>query len=113
MIDRQRLLKTIDLRTWKASVQAAIELATIGVADNETNKKRNIAAAVKRTAEKLGNTPTVCRASYIHPTVIEAYCDGVVIDRPRPRNARRRSLIAVDLEPEEAALLRLLEKYRK
>lgn len=102
-----------DFRTWGASVQAAIELAAQGVAESETEQKRNIVTAVKRTAEKLGNTPTVCRGSYIHPTVIDAYCDGVLIDHFRPRTSRRSSRIAAELEPEEAALLRLLERYRR
>ena len=66
-------------------------------------------AAVKRVAERLGNTPTVCRSCYIHPAVLEAYERGRSIEEFRPRRTRR--LIRgrqPEYTVEESALLKLL-----
>jgi DNA topoisomerase-1 len=47
-----------------------------------TGRKRAIARAVKEVAHYLGNTPAVCRASYIDPRVFDAYRAGRLIGRP-------------------------------
>lgn len=69
-----------DFRTWSATVLCAVGLAVSeGVADSATARKRAITRAVKETADYLGNTPTVCRASYIHPRLFDLYADGVTV----------------------------------
>ncbi len=69
-----------DFRTWNATVLAAVGLAVSGgVAATPTGRKRAIARAVKEVAHYLGNTPAVCRASYIDPRVFDRYRDGVTI----------------------------------
>jgi DNA topoisomerase I len=69
-----------DFRTWNATVIAAMALAVSGeVAASETGRKRAINRAVKETAHYLGNTPAVCRASYIDPRVFDAYQGGLII----------------------------------
>src|SRR5215218_6513165 len=69
-----------DFRTWAATVLAAIALAVSGeVAATATRRKRAVARAVKEVAHYLGNTPAVCRASYIDPRVIDAYNGGLII----------------------------------
>ncbi len=98
-----------DFRTWGGTLLAATELAEIGCGDDEKETQKNIVAAVKRVAEQLGNTPAVCRASYIHPLVIDSYCKGTSIAEFRPRRSRRITRIEQDYEPEERALLKLLE----
>jgi DNA topoisomerase I len=71
-----------DFRTWNATVLAAVALAVSGgVADTKTGRKRAISRAVKEVSHYLGNTPAVCRASYIDPRVFDAY-DGGLIIRP-------------------------------
>jgi DNA topoisomerase-1 len=102
-----------DFRTWGGTLLAAIELAEIGKADDERQLKKNIVTAVKSVAERLGNTPTVCRSSYIHPIVLNAYEKGVTIDEFRPRSGRRIRRVEGDYEPEEKALLRLLKQGGK
>ena len=52
-------------------------------AASERGMKTNIRRAVEQTANCLGNTPAVCRKSYIHPAVIEAYRDGSLAGSPR------------------------------
>jgi DNA topoisomerase I len=69
-----------DFRTWNATVIAAMALAVSGeVAASKTGRKRAINRAVQETAHYLGNTPAVCRASYIDPRVFDAYEGGLII----------------------------------
>jgi DNA topoisomerase I len=69
-----------DFRTWNATVLAAIALATSGRdAATKTARKRAITGAVKEVAFYLGNTPAVCRASYIDPRVFDRYQGGLTI----------------------------------
>jgi DNA topoisomerase-1 len=72
-----------DFRTWNATVLAAVALSVSGqVAGTKTGRKRAITRAIKEVAHYLGNTPAVCRASYIDPRVFDAYRSGLVIGRP-------------------------------
>ncbi|HZG05986.1 MAG TPA: DNA topoisomerase IB [Streptomyces sp.] len=69
-----------DFRTWHATVLAAVGLAVSRFADrSRTARRRAVTRAVKEVSEYLGNTPAVCRASYINPRVIELYEEGVTI----------------------------------
>jgi DNA topoisomerase-1 len=69
-----------DFRTWNATVLAAQALAVSGeVAGSKTGRKRAISRAVKEVSYYLGNTPAVCRASYIDPRVFDAYEGGLII----------------------------------
>ncbi|GAB4461103.1 MAG: DNA topoisomerase IB [Armatimonadaceae bacterium] len=64
-----------DFRTWAGTV-FCLEGLLCPVAEpglSETQRKRRIREAVKQVAERLGNTPAVCRKSYIHPSLIAAY----------------------------------------
>ena len=96
-----------DFRTWGGTLLAAVELAEIGTADSEAEMKKKIIAAVKKVASELGNTPSVCRSSYIHPMILSAYQKGVTINEFRPDRKTRRRIkrVQTDLEPEERALL--------
>ncbi|MER7364875.1 DNA topoisomerase IB [Nonomuraea wenchangensis] len=64
-----------DFRTWHATVLAAVGLAVSrpAVRLGPTKKKRAVTRVMREVAEYLGNTPTVARASYVDPRVIEAY----------------------------------------
>lgn len=99
-----------DFRTWGGTLLAAVSLAELGKPQDDKEAKRNLVRAVKRVAEHLGNTPTVCRSSYIHPTVIEQYCAGITLDEFRPRRERRINRQQPEYLPEEIALLKLLRK---
>ena len=97
-----------DFRTWGGTLLAAVELCDIGPAEDEKQVKKNIVRVVKSVAEQLGNTPSVCRSSYIHPTVIKSYESGITLDEFRPKKSRRITLAGADYEPEEKALIKLL-----
>jgi DNA topoisomerase-1 len=69
-----------DFRTWNATVLAAVAMAISGhAASSKTSRKRAMARAVKEVAHYLGNTPAVCRASYIDPKVFDRYRSGWTI----------------------------------
>ncbi|HEX2178210.1 MAG TPA: DNA topoisomerase IB [Actinomycetota bacterium] len=68
-----------DFRTWSATVLAGVALARRTDATSQAAKKRAVVAAVKEVAEQLGNTPAVCRSSYIYPRIIDDYLAGVTI----------------------------------
>jgi DNA topoisomerase I len=69
-----------DFRTWSATVLCAVGLAVSSpVAATPTARKRAEARAVAETAHYLGNTPAVCRASYIHPRLFDLFADRVTI----------------------------------
>ncbi|GGV29100.1 DNA topoisomerase IB [Streptomyces spectabilis] len=69
-----------DFRTWHATVMAAVALAVSqGAAHSEAARRRAIGRSVREVATYLGNTPAVCRASYINPRVIELYEEGVTV----------------------------------
>jgi DNA topoisomerase I len=69
-----------DFRTWHATVLAAAVLA--GREEEGGSRTRIVTATVREVAEQLGNTPAVCRASYIDPRVIDRFREGIVIDLP-------------------------------
>ena len=69
-----------DFRTWNATLLAAVGLAVSGhAATSATSRKKAIARVIKEVSFYLGNTPAVCRASYVDPRVIDAYWDGRTI----------------------------------
>jgi DNA topoisomerase-1 len=69
-----------DFRTWHATVLTAVGLAVSTEAPtSESARKRAVNRVVKEVSEYLGNTPAVCRSSYIDPRVIDLYDDGFTI----------------------------------
>lgn len=62
-----------DLRTWSGTVQALLAFKELGLADTQTQSKKNIVAALDMVSQALGNTRTVCKKYYVHPIVISLY----------------------------------------
>jgi DNA topoisomerase-1 len=86
-----------NFRTWHGTVLAAVALAGKEKPRSEAAAKRAISRAVDEVSEALGNTPAVCRASYIDPRVLDRFRDGTTIE-PAPTgngrlSARRRRQI--------------------
>lgn len=98
-----------DFRTWAGTLLAATELARIGPGSDEKSVKTNLVKAIKNVAEQLGNTPTVCRSSYIHPKVINFYSTGKTLEQFESQRSRRIRKLRSEFEPEEEALLRMLK----
>jgi DNA topoisomerase-1 len=69
-----------DFRTWNATVIAAVALAVSGTAAaGSRSSARAVRRAVDEVARYLGNTPAVCRASYIDPRIFDRYDGGLTI----------------------------------
>ncbi|WP_332851608.1 DNA topoisomerase IB [Duganella sp. S19_KUP01_CR8] len=98
-----------DFRTWSGTVLAAVALREYEKFDSQAQAKKNVVRAIESVAKKLGNTPTVCRKCYVHPNLIESYLDGSMLKalRHRAREQLQRDVHA--LQPEEAAVLALLQ----
>lgn len=99
-----------DFRTWAGTLLCACALARAGAdeEDSKTARKRKVVAAIQETAAMLGNTPAICRTSYITPAVVRQYERGHVIDRcfrDVGELAKGRSLHA-----SERALLQMLKR---
>jgi DNA topoisomerase-1 len=96
-----------DFRTWAGTVLMVRALEELGPARSTRQAKRRLLRAIEAVAERLGNTPAICRAYYVHPAVIEAYMDGSLI--PFLQNRRsRRSRKPRGLSREEADVLAFL-----
>jgi len=97
-----------DFRTWAGTVLAYRALRALGKGSTDREKQRNVAAAIRETADNLGNTAAVARQAYVHPAVVDAYLDG------RIRTALVRAAEDTDDPPgatdpdEERAVIALL-----
>jgi DNA topoisomerase I len=89
-----------DFRTWGASALCIRALNDLDPPSSPTAAKRSIAGAIRDVATALGNTPAVCRASYVHPQILEAFAAG---DLPPAASRRLKGL-----DRWESALLRFL-----
>ncbi len=80
-----------DFRTWHATVYAAQALADLDRPASRTAQRRVVAQVMREVAAELGNTPTVARASYVDPRVVERYQDGETVPgRARSDEGRER-----------------------
>lgn len=79
-----------DFRTWHGSVQALQQLGSL-TASSPTEAKRMVKAALSQVAARLGNTVAVCRKSYVHPKIVEAFLEGK-LHSPRAAGKAPRAL---------------------
>ena len=101
-----------DFRTWGGTLRAATVLAEIGPARSATEGKRNVATVMRLVAAELGNTPTICRKSYVHPVLVERYLDeGETIADRLHRVASNGNGKGMAHTPEEHALVRFLDEH--
>jgi DNA topoisomerase-1 len=96
-----------DFRTWAGTVLAARALQAIDRPESATHAKKNVVQAVEAVAGLLGNTPAICRKSYVHPTLLDAYLDGSLIETLGQRMDQALDA-ADDLAPDERRVLRFL-----
>jgi len=72
-----------DFRTWAGTLVCACALARAGAdtIEEDAARKRKVVEAIEETAQILGNTPAVCRSSYICPEIIDSFENGKIINR--------------------------------
>lgn len=97
-----RRISLKDFRTLVASTAALKALAATAPADSERQRRRQVREAVVGIAEELTNTPTVCRTSYVHDAVIDAFESGT-LNRTRVKRAKT--------ETQAELLARLVAKH--
>lgn len=101
-----------DFRTWAGTVLASLALQTYESFDSEVQAKQNLVRAIEHVAERLGNTPAICRKCYVHPAVIDAYLEGALLATLQQRAASALLEGVENLKPEEAAVMGLLHQAR-
>jgi DNA topoisomerase-1 len=101
-----------DFRTWAGTLICACALARIGndLRDTKAARKKKMSAAIKETAETLGNTPAVSRSAYICPAVLLSFERGRTIERPFNTAEQLVNYRGTRLHEAERALLRLLKQ---
>ena len=98
-----------DFRTWAGTLLCSITLGMVGQGASKAERKRRIKQAVQATAEQLGNTPAVCRASYICPRLLDEYMEGKPFEMLRKQH-KGSPVVRVGLSKEERALLKFLRE---
>jgi DNA topoisomerase I len=99
-----------DFRTWGGTLRAATVLAELGKGKSQTERKKNVVTAVRLVASELGNTPAICRKSYVHPVVVMKYLrSGATIELPK--SLMKSTDNGVGHAPEEEALISFLDEY--
>jgi DNA topoisomerase-1 len=99
-----------DFRTWAGTVLAALALNELEKFDSQTQAKKNVVDAIKSVAQRLGNTPSVCRKCYVHPAILDGYLDGHLVQTLQQRAAQALKESLTSLRPEEAAVMAFLQE---
>ncbi|MEY2932124.1 MAG: hypothetical protein RL033_2873 [Pseudomonadota bacterium] len=94
-----------DFRTWTGTLLALEQLASCPAPSSQREARQQSRRALERVSEELGNTPAVCRKSYVHPLVLEQYQGGQLrAALARARRAARRRPVRGLRESESVAL---------
>lgn len=102
-----------EFRTWTATVGAARLLYECDPCASATHGKRTITEAIKRVSEELGNTPAICKKSYVHPAILDAYLQGSLhphMSRGMKHAARAKG---IGIRRAELAVLHMLQLHKK
>jgi DNA topoisomerase-1 len=99
-----------DFRTWAGTVLASLALSEFESFDTRAAAKRNVTRAIEQVAERLGNTVAVCRKSYIHPAILDAYLDGSLLGFLKGEVEAMLREELEGLSGEEAAVLAFLQQ---
>ncbi len=95
-----------DFRTWAGSVNALCAIKDLEVCETESQLKKQVVEVIDQVATKLGNTRTVCKKYYIHPSVISAHQNGALY-KYKVRESNKNSLSV-----EERLLVKILDNEK-
>jgi len=98
-----------DFRTWAGTLLCSMALGQQGTGSSKKERKSKIKNAIDFASRQLGNTPAVCRASYICPRLIDEYMEGKEF-KPARKQLRGKPVAKTGLSLEERALLRFLRQ---
>jgi DNA topoisomerase-1 len=99
-----------DFRTWSGTVLAVRALQTCGVGESAVQAKKAVVEAIKTVAAQLGNTPAICRKCYVHPAVIEAYLQGILLEMLQRLGKNAPAPLIQGLSAEEGKVLAFLRQ---
>ena len=99
-----------DFRTWAGTVLGALALQECGACESPRQAKTQVARAIERVAARLGNTPAICRKSYVHPAIIEAYLGGSLLQTLSTLAEQDTGHSGHGLWPEERVVLAFLQQ---
>ena len=99
-----------DFRTWNGTVLAVRALQACGVGESAVQAKKAVAEAIKTVAAQLGNTPAICRKCYVHPAVIEAYLEGILLEMLQRLGKADPAASVQGLSAEEGRVLAFLRQ---
>jgi DNA topoisomerase-1 len=99
-----------DFRTWAGTVTATCALEDIGEYETQTQAKKNVVRAIEAASKHLGNTPAICRKSYVHPEIIDAYLNGSLLKALQHNDEQGVIEALHGLHPEEITVLAFLEQ---
>lgn len=94
-----------DFRTWTGTIQLLEALSRLPPADDDEARRKTLREAFELVADRLGNTPAICREFYVHPVVVDTHLEGgleAFLDTVEPdevrglRQAERRFLALLD-----------------
>ena len=100
-----------DFRTWAGSVSALFAFKTAGEFNNITECKKKIISVLDEVAVNLGNTRTVCKKYYVHPSVISSYERGTIFKYIKDLD-EHKDINSSELNLAEKALLDLLDNEK-
>jgi DNA topoisomerase-1 len=97
-----------DFRTWEATMMCALELAALEAHEHsQTERKKLVTDVIEKVAEHLGNTPAVCKKSYVYPGVVQRFVDDGALELVE-KAVERASPHALD--GHETAVVALIER---
>jgi DNA topoisomerase-1 len=97
-----------DFRTWGATVAAASGLCALPAFEKPVQARRNVSAVIRDVARRLGNTPVLCRRSYVHPAIPATYVEGRLLEGMAECRTRVAAGCPPKLDPDEAAVAEYL-----
>jgi DNA topoisomerase-1 len=100
-----------DFRTWAGSVSALYAFKEAGEFDTVSECKKKIVSVLDEVAINLGNTRTVCKKYYVHPTVIKSYEEGTIF-KYIDKLDEDKDVKSAELNIAEKALLQILDKEK-
>ena len=102
-----------DFRTWAGTVFALFTLQAYSPYESPTEAKRNVVQAIRCVADRLGNTPAVCRSCYVHPGVLDAYLQGTLATMMKLFDQANAATAFDKLHPEEVTVMIFLQAHEK
>jgi DNA topoisomerase-1 len=100
-----------DFRTWSGSVSALYAIKDVGEFSTVSECKKKIVSVLDEVAVNLGNTRTVCKKYYVHPTVIKSYEEGTIFTYIKGLD-EDKDIKSAELNKAEKALLEILDKEK-